>query len=48
MNENRKKKTMRFSTTPMNFNQRKNEKSRKTHRSIGDESVQKTHISQEE
>ena len=30
MNENKKEKTMRFSTTPMNFNQRMNKKSRKT------------------
>ena len=32
---------MGFCTTPMNLNKRANEKSEKTHRSIGDESVQK-------
>ena len=32
---------MRFCTTPINLNKRENEKSEKTHRSIGDKSVQK-------
>ena len=41
MNKNWKEKTMRFRTTPMNLNKRSNKMSRKTHRSIGDESVQK-------
>ena len=41
MNENRETQTMRLSTTPMNLNNRMNEKSRKTYRSISDESIQK-------
>ena len=32
---------MRFCTTPLNLNKRLNEKSRKTHRSIGNKSIQK-------
>ena len=41
MNENRETQTMRLSTTPMNLNNRMNEKSRKTYRSISDKSIQK-------
>ena len=40
MNKNKKQQTMEFCTTPMNLNKRTNEKIRKTHRSINDESVQ--------
>ena len=41
MYKNQKEKTMSFCTTPMNLNKRSNEKSRKTHRSIGNKSIQK-------
>ena len=41
MNENRLEQTMGFSTTPINLYKKMNKKSRKTHRSISDESVQK-------
>ena len=41
MNKNKEKQTMRLSTTPMQLYKRTNEKSRKTNRSISDESVQK-------
>ena len=41
MNKNRKEKSMSRRTTPMNLNQRLNEKIRKTHRSICDKSIQK-------
>ena len=41
MNKNRKEKSMCKRTTPMNLNQRTNEKIRKTHRSIYDKSIQK-------
>ena len=41
MNKNRKEKTMRFITTPMNLNQRTNEKGRKTHRSVSHKGIQK-------
>ena len=41
MYENQEKQTMRLSTTPMNLYKRTNENSRKTNRSIIDESVQK-------
>ena len=41
MNENQETQAMRLSTTPMNLNNRMNEKSRKTYRSISDESIQK-------
>ena len=41
MNKNRKEKSMRFCTTPLNLNKRLNEKSRKTHRSIGNKNIQK-------
>ena len=40
MNENRKEKTKWLSATPTNLNKRTNEKSRKTDRSISDESGQ--------
>ena len=38
--KNGEKQAMRLSTAPMNLNKRTNEKSRKTDRSIGDESIQ--------
>ena len=41
MYKNREKQTMRLSITPMNLYKRTYEKSRKTNRSISDESVQK-------
>ena len=41
MNKNWEEQTMWFSTTPINLYKRTNKKSRKTHRSISDESVQK-------
>ena len=41
MYKNREKQTMRPSITPMNLYKRTHEKSRKTNRSISDESVQK-------
>ena len=40
MNKNREEQTMGFCTTPINLNKRTNEKSKKTHRSVSDESVQ--------
>ena len=40
MNENREKQAMRLSATPMNLNERTNEKSRKNDRSISYESIQ--------
>ena len=42
MNKNRKEKTMRCRTTPMNLNQGTNEESRKTHKSINHKSIQKS------
>ena len=41
MNENRKEKSMSGRTTPMNLNQGKNKKMRKTHRSVCDNGIQK-------
>ena len=41
MNKDRKEKTMRFYTTPMNLNKRSNEKSGKTHRSVSNKGIQK-------
>ena len=41
MNKNRKEKSMSSRTTPMNLNQRTNEKMRKAHRSICDKGIQK-------
>ena len=41
MNKNREEKTMCSRTTPMNLNQGSNEKSRKTHRSICHNGIQK-------
>ena len=42
MNKNKKEKSMSRRTTPMNLNQRTNEKMRKTHRSVCDKSIQKS------
>ena len=41
MNKNRKEKSMSRRTTPMNLNQRTNEKMRKSHRSVCDKGIQK-------
>ena len=41
MNKNQKEKSMSSRTTPMNLNQRMNEKMRKAYRSICDEGIQK-------
>jgi len=41
MNKNQKEKSMSSRTTPMNLNQRTNEKMRKAHRSIYDKGIQK-------
>ena len=41
MNKNWKEKSMSRKTTPMNLNQRTNEKMRKTHRSVYDKSIRK-------
>ena len=41
MNKKGKEKTMSSRTTPINLNQRTNEKMRKTHRSVCDKCIQK-------
>ena len=41
MNKNREEKSISRRTTPMNLNQRSNEKMRKTHSSVNDKSIQK-------
>ena len=41
VNENGEKKSMSSKTTPMNLNQRANEKMRKAHRSIRNKGIQK-------
>ena len=41
MNKNGEEKSMCSRTTPMNLNQRMNEKMRKAHRSIRDKGIQK-------
>ena len=41
MNKNRNEKSTSSRTTPMNLNQRMNEKMRKAHRSICDKGIQK-------
>ena len=41
MNKNRKEKSMSKRTTPMNLNQKSNEKVRKTHKNICEKSIQK-------
>ena len=41
MNKNKEEKSMSSRTTPMNLNQRTNEKMRKAHRSICDKGIQK-------
>ena len=41
MNENGEEKSMSSRTTPINLNQRTNEKMRKAHRSIRNKSIQK-------